>query len=210
MILLARLDETTLRTLLEELLPITIWLDAEADGLPNRDGRSIRIDPAQSIDFVAGEGLRLVTGGKIRWIAAGVPFEATLLSVQLMLRPQIVPDKHGGRLVFRPQLEAADLKNVPAFIDRGVVSLVNRQLEARADEAAWDFGRTLGIKAPVPPTLEGVSSLALDVRNANLQIFDDAIELGLTIAIDFMRSGQEVPATPATTPPATPPAAGTT
>lgn len=186
--LIARLDEATLREILDELLPVTILLDDGAAGGPGgRDGRWVRIEPSQHLDFIADEGLRLRTGGQIRWLTAGVPVEATLHSVQVMLRPEVLPEKHGGKLRFRPELESVDVKNVPAFIDRGILALVNRQLSARADEMVWNFGQSLGLAVPLPPLLEGVSTLQLDARNASVQITDHAIELGLTLSLHFLR-----------------------
>jgi hypothetical protein len=197
-----RLEEATLRSVLDELLPLTILLDEPSpDADPTsaaevgptdrsgkgRDGRWVRVEKASEVDFVAGQGLRLVSAGQIRWVTAGMPVEATLQSVTLMLRPLVVADKHGGRLVFRPSLEAADLKNLPALLDRGVVALVNRQLETRGQDMAWDFGRTLSLSVPVPPMLEGIHSLQLDARNATVTVTADAIELGLTVSLHFLR-----------------------
>ena len=196
--ILARLEEATLRSILEELLPAKIMLDDPADGarasagagVSDNEGRWVRIERAQEVDFVAGEGLRLVSSGQIRWVTAGVPVEATLHSARVMLRPQVAADKHGGRLVFRPSLESADLKNVPALLDRGIVVMVNRQLEARGDELAWDFGRTLSLSVPVPPVLPTIAALQLDARNATITVTADAIELGLTISLHFLRKPQ--------------------
>jgi hypothetical protein len=182
----ARLDEPTLRQLLDELLPVTILLDDDDDkGRGGKAGRFVTIEPASVVDFVAGQGLRLVTGGKIRWVAAGVPVEATLHSAHILLRPVIAPDKHGGRLVFHPSLEEADLKNVPALFDRGVAALVNRQLEGRSDQIAWDFGRTLSLSVALPPALDGVESLQLSVQNGQVTVTDHAIELALQLSLHF-------------------------
>lgn len=185
----ARLDEATLRRMLDELLPVTVMLDAVPVAPSEaKNGRWIQLDRSHHLDFVAGEGLRIGTSGRMRWITAGVPLEATLHSATVILRPVIVEDPRGGRLVFRPELEAADLKNVPAWLDRSIVAVVNGQLGARADEVAWDFGRTLGVVVPIPPMLEEISSLKLAVHGATVQVFDDAIEIGMTVALDFLRS----------------------
>jgi hypothetical protein len=183
----ARLDESTLRQLLDELLPVTILLDEDKAGSPGGDpnGSWVAIEPARTVDFVAGEGLRLVTGGKIRWVAAGVPVEATLQAAHILLRPLVVADKHGGRLVFRPSLEEADLKNVPALVDRGIAALVNRQLEKRGDQIAWDFGRTLAFSVPLPPALRGVEALQLSVKTGQVTVSDHAFELGLELSLHF-------------------------
>ncbi len=184
--ILARLDEATLRQLLDELLPVTILLDDEPPGPGGTsDGRWVAIEAPRTVDFVAGEGLRLVTGGKIRWPVSGVPVEATLHAAHILLRPLVVPDKYGGRLVFRPELEEADLKNVPALLDRGVAALVNRQLEKRGDQIAWDFGRTLAFSVALPPALQGVEALQLSVKSGQVTISDQAIELALDLSMHF-------------------------
>jgi hypothetical protein len=193
--IIARLEEATLRELLDQLLPITIFLDDEGKGDGKGDGKDrrwIAINPATTVDFVAGEGVRLQTSGRIHWVAAGVPVDATLHSARLLLRPQVVADKHGGRLVFRPSLEEADLKNVPTLVDRGITALVNRQLESRGDQIAWDFGRSLAFSQQMPPALSGVQSLQLSVRNGQVTVTDHAVELALSLSIQFTH----VPASP--------------
>ncbi|HEY0710213.1 MAG TPA: hypothetical protein VGG33_25605 [Polyangia bacterium] len=187
--IVARLDETTLRTMLSELLPVTVLLDAVPGGSgATKDGRWIRLEPAHHVDFIAGEGLRLGTSGRIRWITAGVPLEATLHSVTVMLRPEVVEDANGGRLVFRPELETADVKNVPSWMDRGIVAVVNGQLGARADEIAWDFGRTLGVAVPIPPMLEEISKLKIEVKGATVTVTEHDFELVLSVGLDFVRA----------------------
>jgi hypothetical protein len=183
----ARLDEPTLRAILDELLPVTLMLDDEPDKTDDKPNRWVRIEPTSVVDFVAGEGLRLVTSGQLRWVTAGVPIEATFHSAEIMLRPRIAADARGGKLVLGPSLESVDLKNVPAFLDRGVVALVNRQLAKRDEELAWDFGRSLGFTVPMSPVLQGVSALVLAAHGGTVQVFADAIELGLSVRLDFLR-----------------------
>src|SRR4051812_29206317 len=119
----ARLEETAIKTLLGELLPVTILLD-EDEG----EHRWIRIDPASSVDFAADEGLRLQVGGQLHWKTAGVPVLLTIHSAQLLLTPEVVNDAESARLVFRPSLEKMDLKSVPGFLDSGIAAIVNKRL----------------------------------------------------------------------------------
>jgi hypothetical protein len=183
----ARLDEATLRAILDELLPVTILLDDGGPPGSAREGRWVRIEPTHLVDFVEDEGLRLATRGQIRWTGAGVPIEATLQDVRILLRPEIAPGKTGGRLVFRPSLESADLKNVPSFIDRGIVAMINRTLEARGDDLAWDFGKSLGFAVPAPRALHGIAAIQMDAQNASVRVLHDAIELGLSLSLHFRR-----------------------
>src|SRR5437660_11400606 len=90
----ARLEEATVKVLLDELLPARMLLD-------DAQTRWIQIERAQHVDFVEGEGLRVKSSGQLQWTAAGLPIGVTLKSAQLMLKPLVEADEHGGRLVFR-------------------------------------------------------------------------------------------------------------
>ena len=178
----ARLEETAIKTLLGELLPVTILLD-EDEG----EHRWIRIDPASSVDFAADEGLRLEVGGQLHWKAAGVPVLLTIHSAQLLLTPEVVNDAESARLVFRPSLEKMDLKSVPGFLDSGITAIVNKRLEAQGDKLAWHFGRDLANRFPLPKELLEIESFALAAGTASVKVLDDAIEFNLSLAMGFAR-----------------------
>src|SRR3989442_13033074 len=81
----ARLEEATVKHLLDQLLPARVLLD-------EGQTRWLQIERAQHVDFVAGEGLRVKTAGQLQWHAAGLPIGVTLNSAQLMLKPVVEPD----------------------------------------------------------------------------------------------------------------------
>jgi hypothetical protein len=178
----ARLDETTVRQLLSELLPVRVLVDDQAE-----KPRWIEIAAASQVDFVADEGIRITSAGQIQWAAAGLPINVTLTSVQLMLRPEVVADPHGGRLVFRSALEELDMKNIPGFVDRGVLGILNGRLEAQGDELAWDFGRALAVNFPLPRTIVPSETFQVSVRAASVEVLADAIELRLSFDMAFAR-----------------------
>jgi hypothetical protein len=177
----ARLEEATVRQLLQELLPVTVMLDDEdAD-------RWIRIDPARSVDFAAGEGLRVAVAGQLSWKLAGVQVTLTIHSAQLLLQPAVVGEGTEGRLLFRPSLEKMDLKNVPGLLDSGITGLVNLRLESEGDKLAWHFGRDLTARFPLGKDLVDVESLSLGVGGAAVTVLADAIVLELPLALGFER-----------------------
>jgi hypothetical protein len=178
----ARLEEGTVKELLDELLPARLLLDEAGE-----KGRWVELDRAQHVDFVAGEGLRVRTSGQLRWLAAGVPIGATLKSAQLMLRPVIADDEHGGRLVFRPSLEELDLKNIPGFLDSGVLSIVNGRLAAQGDELAWSFGKTLAVEIAMPASLVPLDKFRLTAGSGKVEVLDDALVLTVSAALTFTR-----------------------
>jgi hypothetical protein len=178
----ARLAESTIRQLLGELLPARVLMDEQGD-----KARWIQIETARQVDFIAGQGLRLSSSGQIQWVAAGVPINLTLNSVQLILKPEVVEDPHGGRLLFRPSLEDLDLKNVPGFLDRSVLGIVNTKLEAQGEQLAWDFGRALTVNFPLPSSIMPMETFQISVRAASVSVLADAIELTLSFDMAFAR-----------------------
>ncbi len=165
------------------MLPITILLD-EAHGL---DGRWVRIDPVRRLEVRAGEGVRLITSGELRWTAGFLPLTITVERLVLMLRPIVVGTAAASRLLFRPVLEEIDLRNVPALLDRGIVGLVNGALEARSERLAWDVGRTLALRFVLPNTLDPLEAAAVDVEAARVRVRDDVLELTVTLTMRISR-----------------------
>jgi hypothetical protein len=176
------LEETTLRQLLGELLPITILFD-EAQGL---DGRWIRIDPAHDLQLRVDDGIRLVTSGAVRWHLGPIPVTVTVRRLALMLRPLVVGTGMAGRVLFRPVIETADLHNLPKLLDRTVVGLVNRALEARSKQLVWNFGQALALRFTLPNVLSPLEAAAVSVETARVRVRADALELtvSLTMHID--------------------------
>src|SRR5262245_41237367 len=177
------LEETTLRQLLAELLPISILLD-EAQGL---DGRWIRIDPVRALQFSIDEGIRIATSGALRWSLGFVPLTITVQSLTLMLRPIVVGTGTAGRVLFRPEIERADLQNVPDLLNRGLVKLVNRALERRSERLAWDFGRTLARHVVLPGALVRLEAAGVGVEAAGLRVRADALERIVMLTMHISR-----------------------
>lgn len=166
-----------------ELLPIVIPLD-DGEGLGHR---WVKIDPARHLELSVDEGVRLVTSGELRWTVGPVPVTVTVQSLALMLRPVVVGTGAESRVLFRPALEQADLRNVPALLDRGVVRLVNRALEARSQRLAWHFGRTLAVRFALPDALVPLEAAAVAVETARLRVRADALELTVLLAMHISR-----------------------
>ena len=156
----------------------------EAEGL---DGSWVRIHPVQHLQISAGEGIRLITSGELRWIAGFLPVTITVERLVLMLRPIVAGVGAASRLLFRPVLEEADLRNVPALLDRGIVGLVNSALEARSERLVWDVGRTLALRFVLPNTLDPLEGAAVDVEGARLRVRDDVLELTVTLTMHISR-----------------------
>ena len=177
------LDKATLKQLLAEMLPITIALD-EAQGL---DGSCVTIDPVRELQIGADESIRLITGGELRWMVGFLRVTTTVERLVLIIRPTVVGTGASSRLMFRPMIEVADLRYLPALLDRGLVGLVNGALAARSERLAWDVGRTLALRFVLPNVLTPLESAAADVEAAQLRVRDDALELTVTLTMHISR-----------------------
>jgi hypothetical protein len=84
-------------------------------------------------------------------------------------------------------IETADLQNVPDLLDRGVVGLVNRALEARSERLAWDFGRALALRFVLPDTLVPLEAAEVAVETARVRVRADALELTVSLTMHVSR-----------------------
>ena len=177
----AQLDETTVRRLLGELLPVTVMLDEEDPA------RWIRIDPVSAVDFAPGEGLRVAVAGQLSWKLAGVQVAVTIQDALLLLRPEVRGEGTEARLLFRPSLEKMDLKNVPDLVDSGIAGLVNMRLESEGDKVAWHFGRDLTGRFPLGKDFVEIEGFGVGIGTASATVLADAIVLDLPLPLGFGR-----------------------
>jgi hypothetical protein len=180
----AQLEGETLRRLLDDILPITVLLDEEQA----LDGRWVRIDRAQSVEIVPGESLRLVSAGELRWNVGPVLATVTVHRLALMVRPLVTGEGASTRLLFRPRIEEADFRRMPAPLDRGIVAIVNRALERRGDALGWDVGRSLSRSFGLPGVLVPLETAGVDVLSAEVAILQDCIALTVSLAMRVSRS----------------------
>jgi hypothetical protein len=179
----ATLDETAVAALLDELLPVTIDLHPPEPGT-----RWVRVEKPDGFDFVAGEGVRIRAAATVQWTALGIAIPVTVNSLALMLRPVIVVDEErGGSLVFRPEIESADLKMVPAFVDERIARSINAKLAEEGDLAAWNFAQTLAIRSPLPSNISPAAELHIAAGDAVVQADDTQLSLSLTLTMRFAR-----------------------
>jgi hypothetical protein len=180
----ATLHRDTIEELLRQLLPLKIPLD------PKRP-RWIEVERPEHVGFVEGVGLRVATSARVQWTVAGVPVGFTIRYVQLLIRPEIVGDELGGKLVFRVVVEDADLKGIPSAIDQGIVSKVNERLGAVGDRIGWDFGKTLRLVVPMPPTMRPVESYQMRAQEGAVAIGADFLRVSLYLPSRFKREGED-------------------
>jgi hypothetical protein len=180
----ATLDESTVASLLDQLLPVTIDLHETEPGT-----RWVRVEKPERFDFVAGEGIRVHTAAAIRWTALGIAIPVTIKSIALILRPAIITDEQpGGSLVFRPEIEGTDFKMVPAFVDARIARAINAELSKQGDRLAWPFGTSLALRTPLPPSITPATQFELAAEDAVVETTDHQLTLELTLSMRFTQT----------------------
>jgi hypothetical protein len=180
----ARLDESTLRRILGDVLPITVLFDDDQ----GFEGRWVTIERARRVEIVPGLGVRLSTSGELRWPFKVIPVALRLAALQVLIRPVVVGDGLATRVLFRPMIEEADLRRVPDFVDRGIVAIVNRALDSRSELLAWHVANSLGHRFSLPATLGPLETAHVDVLSAALSIEEDSIDLAVTLDMGVTRA----------------------
>jgi hypothetical protein len=172
--------------LLRELLPAAIRL--------GEDGELLVSEPT-GVSLVADVGLRVVCKGTLRWTILGIHVPVTIESLAVVVRPEIVATREGQRLVFKLQIDHADVAGLPTVLDDRVTDRVNRELEAKHVELSWDYAGTLSHVFDIPPSLQPLEQLALTVVDARVKATGDALGLALRFQATVHRreAGADVP-----------------
>jgi hypothetical protein len=182
-----RLDEATLRRMLDEILPVTVLLDDPGE----TNARWVTIERARRLDLIPGEGIRLATSGAMRWPISFVPMTVRLAALQLLLRPIVVGDGPTTRVLFRPFIEHADFERLPGFVDRGITAILNRALEKRSERLEWRVAESLALRFQLPETLVPLERARVDAVAAALSIDEGGISIGVTLNVGVARAGDD-------------------
>jgi hypothetical protein len=155
----AVLTKGDLSEIINDFCPLKIAL--------GEDGTVLLSEPRDT-ELVPDVGLRTRVTAEIHWPVLGVRIPVTVRSAILEVGPVISEKSDGGMLTFRLALREVDISMLPAIADRGIVNLVNKELEGRHAELSWDFIRTLSHVFTLPDAV--VSARAIDLRAAYGQV----------------------------------------
>ena len=189
----ALLTKDDVVSLIHQLTPVRLTLGKEGG-----HERWIHIDRPSSVSLVAAQGVRVLTRAKVEWSVSVVSVPITLHSLQLLLRPVIVPSSTSdrGALAFKLEIEEADLKNVPAILDRKITQLVNEELEKQT--LVWDFTSTLSHSFALPAELVPLEALRLAVSWGEVRINEEAMAFAVSFGHEVVRPHEAAAETMAT------------
>lgn len=171
--------------LMKELLPLKVYLgppeEPSAGGAsPERD-RWLQLEPATEVNLVAGQGLRVTCSALLRWAIAGMGPTLTIDPLRVMLRPQVVERAGALVLEFGLEIEKADFRVLPAFMDATIADAVSGALASR--KLRWNFGKTLTRQVGLGGAFDAGKALDIAVADARLSIGADALSLVVAFEI---------------------------
>jgi hypothetical protein len=169
--------------LLAEVAPLRIHLTKG-----DEDRRWVELEPPSEVKFVPGQGVRIVTHGRLRHEVAGVALPFGIRRVQVLFVPQIVTGHHGQRLDFRLRVEQADLENVPGLVEAVVISKVNQALEPERLGMYWELAQTLTLAVPLPERFEPLDRFLTAARTAQVTVTHEALILRLSLGLGMSRT----------------------
>jgi hypothetical protein len=169
--------------LLAEVAPLRIHL-TEGD----EDRRFVELEPPTEVTFVPGQGVRIVTRGRVRHEIVGVGLPFDIRRVQVLFSPEIVLGHHGQRLDFKLRVEKADLENVPGFVEAVVISQVNQALEPERLGMYWELAQTLALSVPLPERFEPLDRFLTAARSAQVTVTHDSLLLRLSMGLSITRT----------------------
>jgi hypothetical protein len=177
------LGQRELLALLAEVAPLRIHLTAG-----DEDRRFVELELPSEVVFVAGQGVRIVTSGRLRHELAGLGLPFDIRRVQVMFVPELVHGHHGQRLDFRFHIEQADLENVPGLVESVVIPKINQALQPEASHLYWELAQALTLSKPLPERLEPLDRFRTSVRSAQVTITHDAVILRMSAELAVTRT----------------------
>ena len=174
-----------------ELCPLRINL--------GQDGNVVLSEPRE-LALVPDIGLRMTVTLEIHWPVLGIEIPVSIRAATLEVRPVILDTPGGANLTFKLALDDIDISILPDFVDRGVVDLVNKELEAKHVELAWGYAKTLSHVFELPAALASVRALDLRASEGRVKVTSEALALAVLFEarVERRRVGERSPSPSAT------------
>jgi hypothetical protein len=164
------------------------------------DGSIVLSDP-RSLELVPAVGLRMSITAAVHWPILGIQIPVSVRSATLEIKPEILKKPEGDHLTFKLRLDDVDISILPAIIDRSIVDLVNRELDAKHVELSWNFIETLSHVFELPDALVSARAIDLSAAWGVVRITSEA--LVLAVSFDAGVEPRGVGTEPASTPTST-------
>jgi hypothetical protein len=154
--------------------------------LGDKEDRFLQLTDPTTIELAEGAGLRIACRAQIRWPVLGLTVPVTARNLTVLFRPAVELQEGHPALVFRLEIEHAELSGIPARLNGTLTEGVNRALSERV-KFSWPFGRTLTRSIPMPPVLATTEAIELAVQAGSVHVSEEQLTFELALRADATR-----------------------
>lgn len=183
----AVLSKDDLASLIAQIVPLKVRI--HPDSAPDQ---YIELATATNLSLVADLGLRMTTQARIHWPVLGIAVPITIDPLIVIIKPRVTKTPAGDALAVTLEIEQAEFAGVPAFGDHAITEKINSELSKTDVDLSWAFATMLSHRFQLPPLLEPVDALALNVAWGKVRVTDEAIVLAISFHAEFSRRGDQV------------------
>jgi|HubBroStandDraft_1064217.scaffolds.fasta_scaffold01911_2 hypothetical protein len=170
----AILTKEDLQDVLGQFAPLEIRL--------GDSGKLVLATPTD-VSLIEGEGMGIECDATLHWPVLGIDLPVNLRRLRVLVRPTVRPGPDGACdvLAFTLHVDRTGVAPLPDALDDRVTSLLNKELEKKHVELAWNFAGTLSHVFSLPAALASAAALSLNVKAGTVKV------TGITIgfAVDF-------------------------
>jgi hypothetical protein len=148
-------------------------------------GSLLLVGPCE-VSLTPDEGVAVKCDATLHWPVLGFDVPVSMHRLLVHVLPSVEERADGSTLVFRLLIDHAGVTMLPSFFDHGVTARVNRELEEKHVELAWNFADTLSHVFKLPPSIASAAALSLKATAGRVK----ATEMALGLAADFTVSVQ--------------------
>ncbi|MEO7111431.1 MAG: hypothetical protein ABI183_13415 [Polyangiaceae bacterium] len=154
-------------------------------------GGTLRLEDPSEISLIPTVGLHLQCTAHLHWPVLGMKIPVTIKPLIVRVIPEIDKREKGDALVFKLQIEHADVATVPTIIDNEITNLINRELIKKKVDFAFHFADVLSHEFALSKVLPQIRSLGLKVVGGNVRVTEDAFVLCVSIEANVTRESEQ-------------------
>jgi len=143
------------------------------------DGHVVLSDP-RGLELVPEVGLRMTITVELHWPILGIQIPVSVRGATLEVKPEILKKTGADHLAFKLHLDDVDISILPAFLDRGIVDRINKELEAKHVELSWNFIDALSHVFDLPEALASARAIDLRAGWGSVKITGEAVVLAVS------------------------------
>ena len=177
----ATIDLLTIAQLVERATPLRVTLSDDGE-------RWVELSNPRETSIAPGQGIRIVCDGAFRWTALDVPLSFQIRELRAMALLEIIGGTH---LTLQLELEAIDLTNVPALVERQLMKKVNAAMDPERTGLRWGLRDALSFVKSVPERVSTLDFFFLDAGTPTIHFDESCMRLRVPMTPRLTRRDPE-------------------